>query len=325
MSPLFLLSLLVSGIAAADDVLGVVPSGMQRGGRVVMPDGLRFGSMNVIPPRQVQSGVQPMQPDGNQPMMPNMPNMPQQQWPKSIRVVAKPDIAFIPGNPAAGVAHSGFLMDLLSAIEKDVGTQFIVTSRPELRYARINENGTFDGTLLEPILNNEADLVGPTMTMTSYGEKVADFLVPLFPYQLEIIYNPRFGLQPGVQYLIMDTEDLGYLKTASVRNMTLQALFSNVKAGLPLSIVKDSAEALQKVLTGNFAYISEMPDPIVRQAMRMNPDKLAIAPGVIGKYFYLTFAVAKGSPLRELMNYELLKLVEEGTLGMLLDKHAFIF
>jgi len=121
-----------------------------------------------------------------------------------------------------------------------------------------------------------------------------------------------------VQYVIIDDEDFFYLKNS--KNASLQAIYQNILLGIPQSIVKSNADGIAKVLSGNFAYIEAQ--PFVKQALTMNGMNLAKADGDIGKYFFNAFAVKKGSGLCELLDIELLKLVEDGTLPMLLDKYS---
>jgi len=160
------------------------------------------------------------------------------EWPTNVKVIAKPDEFFVAADSSAGQKESGFLVELLDIIQKATGAVFTVTAKPELSYGRPNENGTWDGTLIAPLLNNEADLVGPSMTITSFGKKDVDYCVPILPYKLHILFNPKFGLSSGVQYLIMDDEDLFYLKNS--KDVALQSIYQNIQAGRPQSIVKNN-------------------------------------------------------------------------------------
>jgi hypothetical protein len=62
----------------------------------------------------------------------------------------------------------------------------------------------------------EVDLVGPDLTSTAAGERVVEFTQPILPYKLQVLVKASFSQADGssndLQYTILDTEDLTYLK-----------------------------------------------------------------------------------------------------------------
>ncbi|OWA51021.1 hypothetical protein BV898_15523 [Hypsibius exemplaris] len=237
------------------------------------------------------------------------------KWPANIRVHYTPDEFFSAANESAGTKNSGFLVDILNSLEGATGSNFTITSRPDLAYGRPNDNGTWDGTLIGALINGEADLVGPGLTITSYGDKVVDYSVPILPYKLFLVYNLKYGLDNMTQYITLDDENFIYFNSS--KNSTLQAIYRRMKAAGNASFVGSNAEGIAKVLHGNFAYIES--EPFVRHAM--NVHGMTLATEEVGKYFSFAFAVQKGWPFLQQLNTELLKLSEDGTLSKLIDKY----
>jgi len=112
------------------------------------------------------------------------------QWPSQLKVFTKPDEFYFAADALSNKKESGFLVELLAIIQQRTGTVFNIESHPELMCGRPNANGTYDGTVIAPLLNNEADIVGPSLTINSWGYKVVDYCVPILPYKLEIVFNP---------------------------------------------------------------------------------------------------------------------------------------
>jgi len=223
----------------------------------------------------------------------------------------------------------GFLMDLLNEFTKTTGIKFEVESHPDWMYDRLNDDGTWDNTLIGGLLTDQCDMVGPDVTVNSDAEKVIDYLTPIMPYKLEVIYNPTFGLpdvEPIPQYLIQDTHDLVFLKETN--NKTLHEIYRNIDAGRPSSIVDSDEDGVKMVSTGNFAYIIE--SNFVAKVM----DKLGFPASTValdtrdyGKYFYNTFAVQIGTKseigkdLRQDLDVALERLNEDGIVQQLLIKN----
>jgi len=220
-------------------------------------------------------------------------------------------------------------MDLLERFTKETGIKFSVQSHPDWIYDRMNEDNTWDNTFIGGLLSDQCDMVGPDMTVNSDAEKVVDFLTPIMPYKLELIYNPAFNLPwepPVSQYIIQDSHDLVFLKNS--KNSTLRDIYNSIASDMPESLVDSDDAAVKMVAGGNFAYVVESnfaQDAVARGGFPT--DQVAIAPGDIGKYFYNTFAVQIGTKseigkdLRQDLDVVLERLNEEGVIQQLLTKY----
>ncbi|OQV21389.1 hypothetical protein BV898_04598 [Hypsibius exemplaris] len=240
--------------------------------------------------------------------------------PRNIRVFAIPDgFLYVAANASAGTPDSGFLVDLLNAIKQQSGIPYTLTSRPDLKFGNVNPDGTWDGTLIGALINDEADLIGADLTINAEREAVVDFLVPLATYSLQILYNAQKGLNNGVQYLIRDDADLTFLKIS--KNSTLQAIYRNILAGMPDSIVQSDTEGARKVLSGNFAYLTDSPFP--QLAAAQTGGLLGVQPGTLGN-FLISLPVQQGSLLREKLNIVLLELAENRFLPALFSKYGLV-
>jgi len=231
--------------------------------------------------------------------------------PSNIRVWAIPDSLYVAGPPA-----SGFLVGLLNALQGVTGIPYTLAAHPELSFGNQDASGSFNGSLIGALVQNQADLVGTDVTITSSREAAADFLVPFSQYQLQIVANTQFGLGSSVQYICQDDADLQFLKNS--KNATINAIYDNINAGRPGSIVADNddAGAVAKVATGNFAYVGESVQ-IAKALAASSAKNLAVQGGSLGT-FYLALAVQQGSALRDVLNSAMLKLAESGALQTLL-------
>ncbi|OWA51441.1 hypothetical protein BV898_15922 [Hypsibius exemplaris] len=238
-----------------------------------------------------------------------------------IRVVFKPDPveildpAVTPKAPPPPPTNE-FGMDLLSAIHDLTGLVFQTTFRSDLAYGA-PINGSFTGTLLAPLINNEADLTGPELVVTSYGEQVVDFLVPINSFKLRILYNTELGLTDKTQYTVANTEDLIYLNTTT--NVDAQAVWQDIVAGKPDSILPADETGEDMILGGNIAVVAA--SHYIGQILEYGEGKISVATGDLGGPFFLSMAVQKGSSLREVLNTAILQLSENGMLEQLLKKH----
>jgi hypothetical protein len=237
--------------------------------------------------------------------------------PNHLRVHAIPD-EFFNATANKDFKFSGFLVDVLDAIQQQTGLTYSIIPRPELKiYDKPNANGSWDGTLINSLIKDEADLVGPSLIVSSVGEKVADFLVPILRSKLKVLFNPMFGLKQGVQYLALDDENLNLIKNSKIP--MIQEIYKNIEAGRPNSIVPNKMAGVEKVLSGNYAFLV---DSIFAKIFADKfPGKLEIAKQGVGSKVYLAFAVQRGSPLRRQLNMALLQLMENGVLWDLKKKH----
>jgi len=230
--------------------------------------------------------------------------------PTNIRVWAIPDDLY----SASGKKASGFFPALLDEVKKITGIPYTIEPHPELTHA--TPQGNFKGTILQPLIDNKADLVGPDLEVTSFREAVVDFCLPYAIYNVQLIVNADTGINADTQYLSLDLPDLMVFKLSS--NATLKAIYDNIEKNRPSSIVPnfDYAGALQKVSTGNYAFIAEshwykemLADPATPKNLRIQDPNMGT--------FYLSIAVQQGSPLREVINRALEKLMENGTMRKL--------
>lgn len=246
---------------------------------------------------------------------------------RTIRVCAKPDSLFTSADESTDGRDSGFFVDLLAALTRETGIRFKIESHPDWAYARMNDDGTWDNTLVGGLITDQCDLIGPDVTVNSDAEKVIDFLTPIMPYKLMLLYNPKFGLPnepPIPQYLIRDNHNLIYLKDSF--NKTLHDIYENIDNGRPDSIVPDVDTGVQKVSTGNFAFIIQSNFLANAKAKANFPDELvAVAPYDLGKYFYSAMGVSMtteiGKDLRQDLDVALEKLNEDGVIQSLLLKY----
>jgi len=243
---------------------------------------------------------------------------PSLEIPNHMRVIAFPDDYFIAADPAAGTLNSGFLVDLLDAVQGLTGISYTLTARTDLGFVQ-NPNGSWDGTFIGTLINNEADLVGADLTVTSGRAEVVDMLMPFTTYDLNIVTNPQFGVDSQTQYVIQDDADFNYIK--SVQSSQFQAIIANIVAGEPNSFVRTNEDGLAQVLTGNKAYIGD--SPFQANAVAQSSGKLDLVPGSLGT-FYLAMAVQQNSPLRVPLNVALLKLEETGVIRTLLTRYNLV-
>jgi len=232
--------------------------------------------------------------------------------PSNIRVWGVPDELYIPGPPA-----SGFLPKLLDAITEITGIPYTLTPHPELTFA--SPKGNFNGSIIEALLNNQADLIGPDITLTAAREAVVDFLVPYALYNIQLVANTQFGITSDTQYLAEDNADLALLQKS--QNVTLKAIYDKIDKSRPASIIKDFnyTATLAKVASGNFAFVAE--SQYIATATRLNklPKNVRVFDSNLGTY-YLSLAVQAGSPLQEVLNRAIDELTERGTMRTLKNK-----
>jgi len=247
---------------------------------------------------------------------------------RPVRVWAHPNAFYTPGED--GSRGTGFFIDMLDQLTKITRIQFTVEPHPELAFARKNNDGTWEGTLVGALMQDQCDLIGPNIIVNSDAEKVIDYTTPFAPYKLMVVYNKAFGLpfvQPIPQYVIQDTHDLVYLMTSG--NKTLEEIYRNVEAGRPDSIVTSDDEGIQLVAKGNFAYIME--STFINGAIEhagVDTDMVVVSPFELGKYFFNAWAVQLGTKsdlghsLRQDLDVALEMMNEAGVIQQLLLKHG---
>jgi len=235
--------------------------------------------------------------------------------PTNIRVFAIPSPFFVPANKnVTGSKNSGFLVDLLDGFKQATGIPYTLTARSDLTYSAKNPNGSYDGSLIGALLNNEADLVGPDVFILSQYEPLLDFLFPINTEHLTILANKKFGLN-GAQYVTIGQDTLNLI--CKSKNDTLQAICKNLKAGLPGSIVETDEDGVAKVTGGKFAYVEI--SAVTSEAAAENPDVLMESGSVLD--LPMGLAVQQNSPLRDKLNTVLIGFLEDGTLDALFAKY----
>ncbi|OQV16965.1 hypothetical protein BV898_08970 [Hypsibius exemplaris] len=94
------------------------------------------------------------------------------------------------------------------------------------------------------------------------------------------------------------------------KNIILQKIYQKIAAGMPESIVKNNADGVAKLLSGNFAHVEI-------EALRLHPSSSRPT----GAASHAWRIILQGTGFSDLLNIELLKLVEDGTMQLLLEKY----
>ncbi|OQV23399.1 hypothetical protein BV898_02845 [Hypsibius exemplaris] len=226
------------------------------------------------------------------------------------------DPFFVAANATTGTKNSGFLVELLDKLQAISGLPYTLTARPDLNYGTKNPNGTWDGSIIGVLVNNEADLIGADDFNWADRESAVDFLIPLLSYKLQILTNTQFSLNNATQYVTSAPDFLRFVCTS--QNSVAQAICANILDSGDKGLVFDDDDGLATVLTGNFAYLGG--SPFLDLAVAQNQGKVKVALNV-GSLF-AGLAVQQGSPLREKLNIALLQLFENGEVQSLFTKYG---
>jgi len=237
--------------------------------------------------------------------------------PSPIRVISSVQpVFYVANNNSDGtVDYTGMFVDFLAVLAKQGGFDYTLTPRPDLSFGNKLPNGSFDG-LVGALVANEADLAGPYITYTEARYEVIDYVVPFTPYYLRVVVNAD-GINSDTQYLVRNVSYFAYL--ADSPNATLHAIYENIIAGLPNSIVKTDLDGLDLVRSGNFALITQFPflNPVLHESENA---ALSWAPGYLGSFF-AGLGVRKDSPLRNYLSSIQLTVAEAGGVDSLLNQY----
>jgi len=218
----------------------------------------------------------------------------------------------------------GFAVDLLDELSKFLRFNYTINIVRDGRYGMEDENGNWNGMIGE-VMRGDADLAVSDLTITYRREQVIDFTFPFIPGGLVIL------IKRGDNMTIQNADDLSRqtdIKYGCVAGGSTQHFFKSstdpqiqrLLQGMesdPSNFVTSGKEGVERVMTGNYALITE--SRIALYEIKNHPD-LVMLGGLRSPPRWSGIAVREGSPLREELNRGILYLQETGMLLTLKDK-----
>jgi len=239
------------------------------------------------------------------------PTCPEPVAPKLLRVWVKE--VDEQGDPSRN-ATTGYFHELFEAIKSATGMDYQLTVHNDLKYH--NSDESFGGTIFNCLLTKDCEVAAGMLSYDLNREIEFGILLPLGDYWQTYII-PASGYDPTtVQYVSQDDNELAYLKHN--KDQRIKAIWENIQAGRPGSIVADDAAGIAKVASGNFAYLTQT--PYAENFAARNSKVKESHVGIVNRFWGM--AVESCSPLVELLDRAQQQLRQEGTLLELAKKYG---
>lgn len=232
----------------------------------------------------------------------------------NYRVLGIVNPPFINAADSSG-EFSGVTIDLLDAMAAAGRFTYTFSLHTDSSYGRVLPNGTTTGALGQLVANN-TDIAALDASVTQARESVVDFLIPFYQSQTRIVVNVADNFAHIKYAVFAESTIASYLQTSKIPRD--QAIWANIQANLPGSLVANDAAGIALVLQGGYAYLLDTPDSQLR--VREHPGVLALRPEIILTKYY-AFAVQQGSPIRESLNLAYLSVLESGRVQQLSEQN----
>jgi len=236
----------------------------------------------------------------------------------SLKITTAPNRPFIHSAPGG---FQGILVDMMEELSRRLGFTFTIAPAKDGKYGK-EQGGQWSGMMGE-VLRGEADMALADLTITATREAAVDFSHPFMYAGLGLLAHRGATFNSLQEVADDDTISIGSFccgsTAAAFRNASLP-LYQRIWAKMqqPGVMANSNDEGTDKVLAGGGKYVYIMESPQLQYKQARNCQLKRVGDLFLKRSYGI--AVAPGSPYRELLSREILKMQESGAMEEITNK-----